>query len=130
MHENMGFNPYTEECDPRIFPFGRLMRKMRIDELPQLWNVIRGDMHLIGPRAEWDILVKKYEKVIPKYQNRHFVRPGITGLAQVFYPYGRNIHDARNKLKYDLKYIERWSIGLELRVLWKTIMVVLGRRGV
>jgi len=130
MHENMEFNPYTEEKDPRIFPFGRLMRKMRIDELPQLWNVIRGDMHLIGPRAEWDILVNEYEKSIPKYQNRHLVRPGITGLAQVLYPYGRNINDARNKLRYDLKYIERWSIGLELKILWKTIMVVLGKKGV
>jgi len=130
MHENMEFNPYTEDSDPRIFPFGRLMRKMRIDELPQLWNVIRGDMHLIGPRAEWDILVNKYEKTIPKYQKRHLVRPGITGLAQVLYPYGRNITDARKKLKYDLLYIERWSMLLELKVIWKTIMVVLGRKGV
>jgi lipopolysaccharide/colanic/teichoic acid biosynthesis glycosyltransferase len=130
MHENMEFNPYTEDDDPRIFPFGRLMRKMRIDELPQVWNVLKGDMHLIGPRAEWDILVNEYKKVIPKYQKRHLVKPGITGLAQVLYPYGRNINDARNKLRYDLKYIESWSFGLELKILWKTVMVVLGRRGV
>jgi lipopolysaccharide/colanic/teichoic acid biosynthesis glycosyltransferase len=130
MHTDMAFNPYTEEQDPRIFPFGRLMRKMRIDELPQLWNVLKGDMHLIGPRAEWDILVNEYEKVIPKYQKRHLVRPGITGLAQVLYPYGRNIADARKKLKYDLKYIENWSLGLELKVIWKTVMVVLGQKGV
>jgi lipopolysaccharide/colanic/teichoic acid biosynthesis glycosyltransferase len=87
-------------------------------------------MHLIGPRAEWDILVNEYKKVIPKYQKRHLVKPGITGLAQVLYPYGRNINDARNKLRYDLKYIESWSFGLELKILWKTVMVVLGRRGV
>ncbi|NEW59868.1 sugar transferase, partial [Sulfurovum sp. bin170] len=130
MHTNMGFNPYTQDKDPRIFPFGRIMRKMRIDELPQLWNVIRGEMHLIGPRAEWDILVNEYEKIIPKYQKRHIVRPGITGLAQVSYPYGRNVEDAREKLKYDLNYIKKWSIMLEIKVIWKTIMVVLGQKGV
>jgi len=130
MHVNSDFNPYTEDGDSRIFPFGNIMRKMRIDELPQLWNVIKGEMHLIGPRAEWDILVNEYEKVIPKYQKRHIVRPGITGLAQVLYPYGRNIQDSKNKLKYDLLYIKNWSLWLELRVIWKTIMVVLGRKGI
>ena len=130
MHENMELNPYTEDDDPRIFPFGRIMRKMRIDELPQLWNVIKGDMHLIGPRAEWDILANKYEKIIPKYKQRHFVKPGITGLAQVSYPYGRNIFDAQQKLGYDLDYIENWSIWLEFKIVWKTAVVVFGKRGV
>ena len=130
MHINSKFNPYTQENDNRIFPFGKFMRKTRIDELPQIWNVLKGDMHVIGPRAEWDILVDKYKNIIPRYQNRHFVRPGITGLAQVSYPYGRDTDDAKRKLEYDLKYIKNWSIGLELSVIWKTAIVVLGRKGV
>ncbi|CAA6808314.1 MAG: UDP-glucose lipid carrier transferase [uncultured Sulfurovum sp.] len=129
MHSNSKFNPYTQENDSRIFPFGNIMRQMRIDELPQLFNIIKGEMHLIGPRAEWDILVKDYEKIIPNYHDRHLVAPGITGLAQVQYPYGRNIKDAKNKLKYDRLYIDSWSLFLELKVVWRTIKVILGRRG-
>ena len=130
MHTDMEFNPYTQYEDCRIFPFGKIMRKMRLDELPQLWNVIKGDMHLIGPRAEWDILVDKYKNVIPKYNQRHSVRPGITGLAQVSYPYGRNIYDAKRKLEYDLNYIKEWSFFLELKVVLQTILVVFGKKGV
>lgn len=129
MHINSQFNPYTQENDSRIFPFGNIMRKMRIDELPQLFNVLKGEMHLIGPRAEWDILVKDYETIIPGYHDRHLVAPGITGLAQVQYPYGRNIKDAKNKLKYDRMYISSWSLGLELKVIFKTIQVILGKKG-
>jgi len=130
MHVNSKFNPYTQENDCRIFPFGNTMRQMRIDELPQLLNILKGEMHLIGPRAEWDILVKDYEAIIPSYHDRHLVSPGITGLAQVQYPYGRNIKDAKNKLKYDRLYIESWSLGLELKVIVKTIEVILGKRGI
>ncbi len=104
MHVNSKFNPYTEDGDSRIFPIGNIMRKSRLDEVPQLLNVLKGDMHIVGPRAEWDILVKEYEKVIPNYNYRHVVRPGITGLAQVKYPYGRGVTDAKNKLKYDIYY--------------------------
>ena len=129
MHVDSKFNPYTQENDSRIFPFGNIMRQMRIDELPQLLNIIKGEMHLIGPRAEWDILVKDYENVISNYHDRHLVAPGITGLAQVQYPYGRNIKDAQNKLKYDRIYINSWSLGLELKIVWKTIEVILGKRG-
>jgi len=129
MHTNTHFNPYTEEKDPRIFKYGNTMRKMRIDELPQILNILKGDMHLIGPRAEWDILVNTYEKMIPNYQERHLVRPGITGLAQVSYPYGRNTYDAEQKLKYDLMYIKNWSLRLEIKVAVKTVMVVLGKKG-
>jgi len=129
MHENSKFNPYTEDDDKRVFPFGNFMRKTRIDELPQIWNIIKGDMHLIGPRAEWDILSNDYSLKIPKYKQRHLIRPGITGLAQVCYPYGRNIYDAKNKLQYDRIYINNWSIGLELKIIWKTISVVLGKKG-
>jgi lipopolysaccharide/colanic/teichoic acid biosynthesis glycosyltransferase len=130
MYNNIEFNPYTQEKDPRIFPFGQIMRKYRIDELPQLLNVFKGEMHLIGPRAEWDILVKEYETKIPNYQKRELVRPGITGLAQVYYPYGRNVHDAQQKLNYDLHYIKHWSLWMEIKIMFKTIIVILGKKGV
>jgi len=129
MHVDSKFNPYTQENDCRIFPFGNTMRKMRIDELPQLLNVLKGEMHLIGPRAEWDILVKKYETIIPNYHDRHLVAPGITGLAQVYYPYGLNSKDAKNKLKYDRLYIDSWSLALELKVILKTMEVIVGKKG-
>ena len=129
MHVDDKIIRYTQENDSRIFPFGHLMRKMRIDELPQILNIIKGEMHLVGPRAEWDILVKDYETVIPSYHDRHLVAPGITGLAQVSYPYGRNIEDAKMKLKYDMEYINNWSLLKEIKVIFKTIEVVLGKKG-
>ncbi len=121
---------YTKDQDLRIFPFGQIMRKTRIDELPQIINIIKGEMHLIGPRAEWDVLVSQYEKEVEEYHNRHLVRPGITGLAQVCYPYGRNIYDTKQKLGYDLKYIKNWSLFIELKVILQTIDVVLRRKGI
>jgi len=130
MHEEGESNLYRMENDNRVFKYGDLMRKIRIDELPQLWNVFKGDMHLIGPRAEWDVLVEKYEKEISEYHNRHKVRPGITGLAQVYYPYGRNAQDTKNKLKYDIFYIQNWSLLLEIKIIWKTVIVIFGRMGV
>jgi len=130
MHEEGKSNLYRTEDDTRVFKYGDIMRKIRIDELPQLWNVFKGDMHLIGPRAEWDVLVEKYEKEISEYHNRHKVRPGITGLAQVYYPYGRNAQDTKNKLKYDIFYIQNWSLLLEIKIIWKTVVVIFGRMGV
>ncbi len=131
MHENTEFfNHYTQQEDPRIFPWGNTMRKMRIDEIPQVFNILKGEMHLIGPRAEWNELVKEYEKQIPFYNERHLVAPGITGWAQVNYPYGANVEDTRQKLMYDLYYIKYWNIWLELKVVWKTAMVVIGKNGV
>ena len=130
MHINSHHDKYTRENDTRIFPWGNNMRKTRIDELPQMINVLKGDMHFIGPRAEWNILVKEYEKEIPYYHERHLVRPGITGWAQVNYPYGANIEDTRQKLMYDLYYIKHWSILLELKVIYKTVLVVVGKKGV
>jgi len=129
MHVNSHFDPYTQKNDTRIFPFGNFMRKTRIDELPQMWNVLVGEMHFIGPRAEWDILVQGYEKAIPYYSERHIVCPGITGWAQVHYPYGQNEEDTRQKLMYDLYYIKHWNLFVEFQTVWKTVEVVLGRKG-
>ena len=129
MHEDSYHDPYTKEGDSRIYPYGEFMRKTRIDEIPQVKNILKGEMHLIGPRAEWNILVENYEKEIPYYHERHIVAPGITGWAQVNYPYGANLEDTKQKLMYDLYYIKHWSIALELKVIWKTIMVVVGKMG-
>jgi len=130
MYEKSTFNPYTQKEDSRIFPFGQIMRKYRIDEIPQIWNVIKGDMHIIGPRAEWNILVKEYEKTIPHYHQRHQVKPGITGLAQVSYPYGCNLYDTKKKLEFDLEYIKEWSLWLEMKVIFRTVGVILHREGI
>lgn len=129
MHENSEFNPYTKENDSRVFPFGNFMRKTRIDEIPQFKNILKGEMHLVGPRAEWDILVRRYEKAIPYYNERHLVAPGITGWAQVNYPYGENEEDARQKLMYDLYYIKHWSPWLEIKIIFKTMEVMINRKG-
>ena len=124
------FNHYTQENDPRIFHWGKIMRKTRLDELPQMWNILKGEMHLIGPRAEWIELVENYEKSIPYYNQRHLVAPGITGWAQVNYPYGQNLDDTKQKLMYDLYYIKYWNILLELKIVWMTAMTVLGKKGI
>jgi len=121
---------FAVEGDKRVYPWGKTMRATRIDELPQLWNVLKGDMHLIGPRPERQIWIDAFEKEIPYYNERHLIKPGLTGWAQVLYPYGVNTYDAKQKLMYDLYYIKHWSLWLELRTIWKTIMVVLSRKGV
>ena len=120
---------YTQENDPRITPIGNFLRKSRLDELPQLFNVIKGDMSLIGPRAEWDKLVKTYEKEIPHYHLRHISKPGITGWAQVNYPYGANLEDTINKLKYDLYYVRYYSLTMDLTIIIKTAYTMLFGRG-
>jgi lipopolysaccharide/colanic/teichoic acid biosynthesis glycosyltransferase len=129
MFENSHFDPYTKQNDARIFPFGNIMRKTRIDELPQLFNILKGQMSLIGPRTEWNILVENYEKEIPYYNLRHLVKPGLSGWAQVNYPYGANIEDTKQKLMYDLYYIKNWSLALELETMVKTFLVVVGKKG-
>ena len=120
---------YTRSDDERITRVGRLLRAARIDEFPQLWNVLRGDMSLIGPRAEWDRLVAKYEREIPCYHFRHLVKPGITGWAQVNYPYGENLDDTLRKLEYDLYYIRHFSFVLDASIVLKTIHVMLFGKG-
>ena len=121
---------FASKGDKRTFPWGETMRKVRFDELPQMWNVIKGDMHLIGPRPERKYWVEQFEKEIPYYNERHIVRPGITGWAQIKYPYGENGEDAKHKLMYDLYYIKNWSVVFEFLVVWKTGFVVFGEKGV
>ena len=120
---------YTRPDDQRITPIGRFLRTTRIDEFPQLWNVLRGDMSMIGPRAEWDRLVENYEREIPCYHFRHLVKPGITGWAQVNYPYGASIDDTLRKLEYDLYYIRHFSFVLDASIVLKTIHVMLFGKG-
>lgn len=120
---------YTRKGDPRITPIGRWLRKLRLDELPQLWNVFKGEMSLIGPRAEWIKCAERYETQIPFYHFRHLVKPGITGWAQVNYPYGESDQDAIEKLKFDLYYIRRYSLKLDAMIALKTIHVMLFSRG-
>lgn len=121
---------FANADDDRVFEYGKKMRKMRIDELPQILNVLSGQMHLVGPRPERRFWVEKFEQMIPYYSERHIVRPGITGWAQVMYPYGQNAQDAKQKLMYDLYYIKHWSIWLEIKIVWKTIFAILKKQGV
>jgi len=120
---------YTREGDVRVTRLGSFLRKSRLDELPQLLNVLRGDMSMIGPRAEWTRLVADYEQQIPNYHFRHLVRPGITGWAQVNYPYGANLEDTLQKLSFDLYYIRNFSMQLDAGVLLKTVYVMLFGKG-
>jgi exopolysaccharide biosynthesis polyprenyl glycosylphosphotransferase len=120
---------YTREGDPRVTPAGRWLRKLRLDELPQLWNVCKGDLSLIGPRAEWTKCAEQYEKKIPFYHFRHLVKPGITGWAQVNYPYGASDEDAIHKLQYDLYYIRHYSLRLDAMIVLKTVHTMLFGKG-
>jgi lipopolysaccharide/colanic/teichoic acid biosynthesis glycosyltransferase len=105
------------------------LRKSRIDEIPQLLNVLKGDMSLVGPRPERPEFVEELSKKIPFYSERHVSRPGVTGWAQVRYPYGASVQDAIEKLKYDLYYIKNFSLVLDLRIIAETVRVVLARQG-
>ena len=120
---------YTATSDSRITKFGRILRLMRLDELPQLWNVIRGEMSIIGPRAEWSKLVEQYQQLIPYYHLRHLVKPGITGWAQVNYGYGGSLDDTLEKLQYDLYYVKHYSLLMDASIVLKTIFTMLSASG-
>lgn len=120
---------WSPEDDPRITRVGKLLRKTRIDELPQLYNVLRGDMSLVGPRPERPEFVERLNEVIPYYSTRHFVKPGVTGWAQIWYPYGASDEDALEKLRYDLYYIKNYTLGLDFLIMLETVKVVLFGRG-
>lgn len=115
--------------DPRITRVGRLLRKTRLDEIPQLWNVLLGDMSLIGPRPERPSFVAKLTKQIPFYGQRHVVKPGVTGWAQVRYAYGASVEDALEKMQYDLYYVKHMSLRFDLMIALETVKTVLLRRG-
>jgi len=120
---------WARKDDPRITRIGRLLRKTRLDEIPQLYNVFRGDMSFIGPRPERPEFTEKLKEVIPYYSERHCLKPGITGWAQVRYPYGASIEDTLEKLRYDLFYIKNVSIFLDLLIILETIKVVIFGKG-
>ncbi|MFT8245506.1 exopolysaccharide biosynthesis polyprenyl glycosylphosphotransferase [Roseomonas sp. BN140053] len=120
---------WATQRDPRVTRIGRFLRLTRIDEIPQVLNVLRGDMAFVGPRPERPAFVEQLAQVIPHYAARHLVKPGITGWAQVNYPYGASVADARMKLTYDLYYIRRRSLFLDLLILVATIRVVLFQEG-
>ena len=115
--------------DPRITKVGKFLRMSRLDEIPQLWCVLRGDMSFVGPRPERPEFVEMLSKEIPFYGVRNAVRPGITGWAQVRYKYGNTLADAKEKLQYDLYYIKNMSLGLDLLIMFQTIKIVLLGRG-
>ena len=127
--EKDGVARWASKEDDRVTRVGRLIRKVRIDELPQLWNVLRGDMSLIGPRPERPQFVAELEQKIKYYDLRHCVKPGLAGWAQLNYPYGAGEKDAAEKLKYDLFYVKNHNFTLDLIILIQTFEVILFRRG-
>ncbi len=120
---------WASQQDSRVTRVGKFLRKSRIDELPQLLNVLKGDMSFVGPRPERPEFVSELSRAIPYYDLRHHVKPGITGWAQVSYPYGSSIKDAREKLQFDLYYLKNYSVFLDVNILLQTIQVILWGKG-
>lgn len=123
--ERDGKPRWATDNDPRVTRVGRIIRKLRIDEIPQIFNVLKGDMSFVGPRPERPFFVEALTRELPYYAERHTVRPGITGWAQVNYPYGASVEDAKQKAQYDLYYIKNFSVFLDILILIKTIRVIL-----
>ena len=128
-YPNAGHALWTQPGDPRITAVGQWLRRMRLDELPQLLNVLNGEMSLIGPRPERPELEYELERHIPHYRKRHWMRPGLSGLAQVCAPYASSLEDSDLKLSYDLYYLRHFSIWLDLVILLRTIKTVLKAGG-
>jgi sugar transferase (PEP-CTERM system associated) len=120
---------WAQDDDKRITRVGKIIRKLRMDELPQLWNILKGDMSFVGPRPEREHFVKELEELIPYYRERHTVKPGLSGWAQVSYRYGASVDDAIEKLNYDLFYIKNMSFLMDLMIVLRTIKIVLFRKG-
>ena len=119
----------TEIGDPRVTPFGRFLRKSHLDEVPQAWNVLKGDLSIVGPRPEQPHYVEAFSAALPFYDLRHLVRPGITGWAQVKYHYGTGEEDAREKLQYEFWYLRHQGLSLDMRIVGRTIRSVIGAGG-
>jgi exopolysaccharide biosynthesis polyprenyl glycosylphosphotransferase len=115
--------------DTRITRIGKIIRKTRLDELPQVYNILKGDMSIVGPRPEREFFVEQLKKKIPYYSLRLKVKPGLTGWAQIKHNYDRTLDDVREKLKYDLYYIENMSLNMDFKIIIATIFVVLGAKG-
>jgi len=124
-----GVGEWTSLDDPRVTSFGRVLRTTHLDELPQVWNILRGDLSVVGPRPEQPRYVEELSKSIPFYDMRHMIRPGLTGWAQVKYGYAGDASDAVEKLQYEFYYLRRQSIGLDLRIVGRTVRAVLGHDG-
>ena len=120
---------WAAKNDPRVTPLGRFMRRTRLDEMPQLWNVLRGEMGFVGPRPERPEFVQWLSNEIPFYELRHLIRPGITGWAQVRYHYGASLEETKQKLEYDLYYVKHLSLGLDLLIMFETVKTILLGRG-
>ncbi len=120
---------WASKNDDRITPLGRFLRKARLDELPQLWNVLAGKMSFVGPRPERPVFIRELRAAIPYYDQRHAVRPGITGWAQVKYPYGASIEETEDKLEFDLYYIKRMSLSFDVTIIFETLRVLLSGKG-
>jgi len=120
---------WAKPDDPRVTPVGRFLRKMRLDELPQLFNVLKGDMNIVGPRPERPSIVAQLRKDISEYGLRHRAKPGITGLAQISHAYDQSLDDVRQKIRYDLEYLRRQSVAEDVRIMLKTVPVMLFKRG-
>lgn len=120
---------WAQNADDRVTRVGRIIRKIRMDEIPQFWNILRGDMNFVGPRPERPHFVSQLAEEIPYYEQRHLIAPGLTGWAQIKYPYGSSIEDARQKLQYDLYYIKNQSLMLDAAILFETIKTILFGRG-
>jgi len=128
--EKEGQPEWAQEADPRVTSIGGFLRRTRIDELPQVINVLMGDMSFVGPRPERPFFVEQLEGEIPFFKERHCLKPGITGWAQIQYPYGASLEDSKRKLEYDLYYIKNYSIFLDLLIILQTIRVILFPVGV
>ncbi|MGB5288660.1 MAG: sugar transferase, partial [Ignavibacteriaceae bacterium] len=120
---------WSQKDDPRVTRVGRKIRKLRIDEIPQMYNVLKGEMSLVGPRPERPFFVEQLSQQIPYYKRRLKVRPGITGWAQVKHKYDESIEDVKVKLRYDLFYIENMSLRMDIKILARTILVILFGKG-
>ncbi|MBK8149594.1 MAG: TIGR03013 family PEP-CTERM/XrtA system glycosyltransferase [Acidobacteria bacterium] len=127
--EKDGVPIWATAVDDRTTRVGRLIRKIRVDEIPQFWNIIKGEMSFVGPRPERPHFVEQLAKEIPFYEHRHLTAPGLTGWAQIKYPYGASVEDARQKLQFDLYYIKNQSLALDLVIVFETIKTVLFRKG-
>jgi lipopolysaccharide/colanic/teichoic acid biosynthesis glycosyltransferase len=119
----------SKNGDARTTRVGRVIRKIRVDEIPQFWNILKGEMNFVGPRPERPHFVKQLAEEIPFYEQRHLIPPGLTGWAQIKYPYGASIEDARQKLQYDLYYVKNQSILLDAVIMFETVKTILFGRG-